>query len=104
MRLQIDTSAKTIKVEGTVKFDELIKALKKLLPKEWEEYSLESGTVINWHYYPVYQYRPYTIEPLFYTSGTITTYGNNNTITNDPNCVDSSTITTRNSCFNVEIN
>lgn len=55
MRIQLDTSEKTIKVEGTVPFKELIDTLKKLLPdKEWEKYTLESNTTIhNWSY-PIY--------------------------------------------------
>lgn len=56
MRLQIDTNAKTIKVEQTVKIKELISAIKKLLPEEWEDYSLETGTVIYWPSYPVIRY------------------------------------------------
>lgn len=55
MRIQLDTSEKTIKVEGTVPFKELIDTLKKLLPdREWEKYTLESNTTIhNWSY-PIY--------------------------------------------------
>jgi hypothetical protein len=64
MKLQIDTKNKTIKVEEKVKFDELIKVLNKLLPKEWKEYSLESGTVINWYQpYQWYYWQPSPLIP-----------------------------------------
>jgi hypothetical protein len=49
MKLQIDTKAKTIKVDETIKFEELIKVLNKLLPKEWKSYSLETNSFITWY-------------------------------------------------------
>ena len=49
MKLQIDTTAKTIKVDENVKFDELIKVLNKLLPKEWKSYTLESNSIMYWY-------------------------------------------------------
>jgi len=55
MKIQLDTTAKTIKVEGIVKFSELIETLEKLLPeKEWKKFSLESNTTINNWSYPIY--------------------------------------------------
>lgn len=83
MILQIDTKAKTIKVEETVNFGELVKTLNKLLPKgEWKTYKLETNTVINWNEYPVWTYPifpfypTYPNEPFYYgntipLSGTI---------------------------------
>lgn len=48
MRIQLDTDHKTIKVESTVKFSELIETLEKLLPKGlWKEFSLETNVTIN---------------------------------------------------------
>ena len=65
MKIQIDTKAKTIKVEETVKFDELIKVLNKLLPKEWKSYSLETGSVIQWYNPIIWHYSTYpTVSPL----------------------------------------
>jgi len=49
MRVQIDTNAKTIKVDENVKFSELIKVLNKLLPKEWKDYTLEASGVWYWY-------------------------------------------------------
>jgi len=56
MKLQIDTTAKTIKIDQLVKITELIDVVKKLLPDSWKEYSLETGSVIYWPTYPVYTY------------------------------------------------
>jgi hypothetical protein len=62
MKLQIDTKAKTIKIDENVKINELIKVLKRLLPKEWQEYTLESNAIINWHNpIPWYPYQPWKI-------------------------------------------
>ncbi len=50
MKIQIDTNAKTIKVEGNVKLSDLFDQLQKFFPDgEWEDYNLETNTVIhNW--------------------------------------------------------
>lgn len=63
MKIQLDTSAKTIRIEQNVKLDELIKILNKLFPKgEWKEYTLEPNSTIYWTN-PIY-IQP---EPLFPT-------------------------------------
>jgi len=49
MKLQIDTTGKIIKVEGSVSLKELIDTLEKLLPKGvWKEFELESTVIQNW--------------------------------------------------------
>lgn len=50
MRLQIDTTAKTIKVEQNIKLGELVDKLNALFPNnEWYKYTLETNTTIqNW--------------------------------------------------------
>jgi len=55
MKIQIDTVAKTIKVESDVKLKELITSLKTMFPnKEWEDFVLTTNTIIqNWSY-PIY--------------------------------------------------
>ena len=80
MKLQIDTTAKTIKVENQVKITELLYAIKKLLPNEWKEYSLEAVTVINnwanpiiidnWPPYP-YPYPTWQLPHTICDTGTI---------------------------------
>jgi hypothetical protein len=72
MRLQIDTKAKTIKIDELVNIRELIQILEKLLPKEWKDYSLESGSVIYWPGYPVYIYDRWSPPPVL--PWEITTY------------------------------
>ena len=76
MKLQIDTNAKTIKVEGLVNFNDLIKTVQNLLPLEWQNYSIESGSVIYWPSYPVIIYDPIYPQPLMPYYGTTcgTTY------------------------------
>lgn len=55
MKLQIDTTNKTIKVEGDVVISELIATLSKMFPKdEWKEFLLKTETqIVNWGY-PIY--------------------------------------------------
>ena len=66
MKIQLDTTNKTIKLEDRVEFSELIKTLNKLLPKgEWKKFTLETHTVINnwaspvvFPLYPIYKSPP----------------------------------------------
>lgn len=61
MRLQLDTVAKTIKIEDDVNLNDLLALVKKLLPdNEWRKYSLSANvTIKSWsdpiiihdHYY-----------------------------------------------------
>ena len=76
MKIQIDTTAKTIKVEEDVNLSELFEALERLLPSEWKGYKMLSGTIIYWGnpiyvdiYKPVYPINPY---PVWTTCGSIT--------------------------------
>ena len=68
MKLQLDTIAKTIKIEEKVNLGEFFNKLEELLPDlKWREYDLEVGTITNWNnpwilpfypdrYYPSYPY------------------------------------------------
>lgn len=65
MRLILDTTAKTIKIDSSVNLGELVEALKKLLPEdEWLTFRLETNTHIVWkdpiiiRDYPSYPYYP----------------------------------------------
>jgi len=50
MKLQIDTTNKTIKIEEPVNLKELTDLLEKLLPKgEWKEFKLEPQIIVNWN-------------------------------------------------------
>ena len=73
MRLQLDTEAKTIKIENNVKISELIATLKKLMPQgEWKEFELQTNTVINHWSNPVvindWTY-PYYRQPFYCKTG-----------------------------------
>jgi hypothetical protein len=61
MKLQIDTTQKVIKVEGTVSLLELTETLERFLPNGvWKTFSLECGSAIIWAQpYPVYPSWPY---------------------------------------------
>lgn len=53
MKVNIDTENKTIEIEGRYKISEIIKVLKLLLPKDWEEYELEMVKVVSYWNSPV---------------------------------------------------
>ena len=79
MKLQIDTTLKTIKVEGTVSLLELTETLERLLPNGvWKTFSLETGVEIIWSnpvpYYPYWPYYPWWgTAPSPYLYGTMAT-------------------------------
>jgi len=58
MKIQLDTDAKTIKIEESVNLNKLYEMLDKLLPRgAWKEYSLESVVITNWS-------NPIWVEPM----------------------------------------
>jgi len=63
MKIVLDTTNKTIKIEESVNLGELIDALDRLLPGEWKTFKLETNTQIAWQN-PIivkeYPYYPYT--------------------------------------------
>jgi len=85
MKLQLDTSAKTIKVDENVNLGDLVKHLDKLLPKDspfghWKEYEIQTNVVINnwsnpiiidrWQpSYPNWITSPYTITSGYTSDG-----------------------------------
>lgn len=55
MKLQINTNEKTVMFLENIPFKEMISILKKLFPnKEWEEYSLDTGTLSYIYTYPIW--------------------------------------------------
>ena len=49
MKIQIDTTSKTVKFEDKVKLTELLDVVKGLFPNnEWKEYSVEVTHITNW--------------------------------------------------------
>jgi len=75
MKIQLDTTTKTIKVEGIVSLLELVETLERLLPNGvWKSFSLECGSTIIWStpqivpfIYPTWPYYPWWTIP-----GTVT--------------------------------
>lgn len=75
MKLQLDTTAKVIRLEVSANLKELFNLLNKILPnKEWEEYKLETNTIIqNWTspivitpYIPPQSYPWWNPNPIIY--------------------------------------
>ena len=69
MKFKIDTKEKIITIDGNVNIGELIKRIKSMFPDDWEDYTIETSTTIEYVYpypyqpvLPVYQepYRPST--------------------------------------------
>ena len=79
MKLQLDTTNKTIKVEESVKLVKFMDTVKKLLPNnEWKDFTLETNTTINYGSYPVYVEKwtqPWYGRPWYYCNNSL---GSNN--------------------------
>ena len=48
MRLQIDPTTKTIRLDEVVNMHELYGFIKKLFPNDWKEWRLDSTPIYNW--------------------------------------------------------
>lgn len=74
MKLQIDTAAKTIKLESNVQLKTLVETLDRLLPKgEWKEFTLETNTTITYWSSPTIIEKHYPYQPWqypWYSNGT----------------------------------
>lgn len=95
MKLQIDTDKKAIKVEGKVQLKEFFEQIKDLL-SDWDEYTLESVSVINNFYknhHYIKRHEPSWSEPYWVSNGT--------TITTDPNIITCEAKNT--TLFNLEV-
>lgn len=72
MKIQLDTTNKTIKIEENVLLSKLVDTLDSLLPnKEWKKYTLETNTTIN-HWHEPYVIRERYREPFWPSSPWIT--------------------------------
>ena len=56
MKIQIDFTAKIIKIESNVNFGEFVTKLQEMLP-DWKDYSIYTNTTIEWREFPVWKYR-----------------------------------------------
>lgn len=72
MKIQIDTDAKTVKLEESANVYDLLNTLKKLFPEnEWKNYTLQTNTtIIDW-YNPIHINR-WNWQPYEITCGTST--------------------------------
>jgi len=79
MKIQLDTTAKLIKVEESVNLKEFFEAIEILLPDGlWKEFKLETQTIINWTNPIVIEpYKPYTNSPPYWQQPWITHTTNN---------------------------
>lgn len=103
MKIQIDTTKKTLKLEEDVKLTTLMKLVKKILPdNEWKEYTLETNTTIEHWASPIIidrwyrEYKPY--EP-FWTIGD----GSKYVATTKDNTLMMSTNSQSNGVYNLEV-
>ena len=75
MKIQLDTTNKTIKLESDVLFSELIEVLEKLLPKGlWKEFELKTNVTITTWSNPIIiekYHEPYRRYPWWNDNGTI---------------------------------
>ncbi len=81
MKLQLDTTAKTVKIESDIKVSLLIKTLKEMLPNDWKNFTLQTNTVIK-HWanpivWPIVQpyIQPY-YQPWYFTCQKTENYSN----------------------------
>lgn len=114
MKIQIDTTAKTIKLESCEKLSALFDFLTSFFPNgEWEDYTLQTNTtIVNWGNPIIVRPTPIWVNPYTYTdiSGTAVcksafTVSESNGITytaTNGNCV--LTASASNSVINVELN
>jgi|WetSurMetagenome_2_1015567.scaffolds.fasta_scaffold51908_4 hypothetical protein len=79
MKLQLDTTNKTIKIEENIKFSKLIETLKNMFPNnEWKDFTLETHTTINnWNYPIIYKTYPQWWEQPWYCNTVNTEYKSN---------------------------
>ena len=106
MRLQIDTTQKTIKVEGNVNLLDLVETLERMLPDGvWKTFTLETDVQIIWsnpiQLVPTWPYYPWWTAPatIPYYAGTTTSAGY--TLTDENG--DSLTYTLAQGTYNIEI-
>lgn len=81
MKFQIDTSLKIIKIEEKFKLKDLLKIMETMFPNDWQDYNIDTNSVINWNWPVVncencwykHRYRqPYwSVEPYIYCGTSI---------------------------------
>jgi len=84
MKLQLDTTKKTIKIDEDVKLSKLITTLKNMFPNgEWKDFTLEKNAVIeHWNNPIIYREYCKEVEPIkpWYQQPYITCCGSTNSV------------------------
>ena len=79
MKLQVDTTAKTIKLEESIKLDTLFNTLNEMLPNNGQrEFELLTNVTVEWKNVPIliqpsYPYRYPWYQPYYRDTGDYTT-------------------------------
>ncbi len=106
MKLQLDTTAKTVKIESDIKVSLLIKTLKAMLPNDWKDFTLQTNTIIqHWTNPIIYQpyIQPYQ-QPWYFTCQSTNTYSgltSGSNVTSGSNYISASSL--KAGIYNVEI-
>jgi len=103
MKLQLDTTNKTVKIENDIKVSQLIKTLKSLLPDDWKDFTLQTNVTINNWSSPIYIERhtyPY-YYPWYCNASGLNTGSN---ITTADYSVSNTTCELKSGLFNIETN
>ncbi len=75
MKIQLDTTNKTIKLESSENLGDFFKAIKQLLPNDlWKEFTLETNTTITWSNPIIWKYYDYIPQPYIYPHPITTPY------------------------------
>jgi hypothetical protein len=111
MKLQLDTTNKTVKIENDIKVSQLIKTLKSMLPNDWKDFTLQTNvTINNWTNPIVWPIVQPTIQPYYQpwyfgyqsNSGSYKSYVNTGSnLTNSLNSVSGSSL--KAGIYNVEV-
>lgn len=80
MKIQIDLTAKTIKLESNVNFGEFVTKMQEMF-SDWKEYNISTNTTIQWKEYPVWIYREYNRNPWWCSTNGSTAIGTTLTTT-----------------------
>lgn len=115
MKFQIDTLAKTVKVEQKFNLKELLKIMKSMFPDDWEDYNIDTNNIINWNWpvvncencwYKHHYRQPYwSVEPYIYRGTSIQStsgYSQTKGFQNDTNTVLTYTTSDASHIINVE--
>jgi hypothetical protein len=114
MKIQLDTEKKTVKIEDNILLGEFIDRIKLILPnKTWKEFTLLTGTIVEWinpYYipYPVYPTIPvrpnlFTAPWITYTTGTVSLGSSNSVQSGTPEGITTTEVAFNSGIYNIEV-